>query len=70
MPFGDALLSPIAITLLIALNLGVIYLLIAAPMGVRTVRMQRTIHASRQKLWDAVWLLGANVGWSGQVLDA
>jgi Zn-dependent protease len=70
MPFGDALLSPIAITLLIALNLGVIYLLIAAPMGVRTVRMQRTIRASRQKLWDAVWLLGGNVGWSGQVLDA
>jgi len=62
--------SAIAITLLIALNLGVIYLLIAAPMGVRTVCLRRTIDAPRQKLWDAVWLLGREVAWSGQVLDA
>jgi Zn-dependent protease len=63
-------LSAIAITLLIALNLGAIYLLIAAPMGVRTVRLRRTINASRKKLWDAVWLLGEETTWSGQVLDA
>ncbi len=67
---GGAPLSAIAIAFLIALNLGVIYLLIAAPIGVRTVRLSRTINATSEKLWEAVWLLGRETTWSGQVLEA
>jgi Zn-dependent protease len=63
-------LSAIVIALLIALNLGVIYLLIAAPIGVRSVRLSHTVAAQRQKLWDAVWLPGGQVTWSGQILDS
>jgi Zn-dependent protease len=63
-------LSAVAIALLIALNLGVIYLLIATPIGVRTVRLSRTVAAPREKLWEAVWPLGSQVTWSGQVLSS
>ena len=63
-------MSAIAVAFLIALNLSVIYLLIAAPIGVRTIRLSRTIKAAREKLWEAVWLLGGEATWSGQVLEA
>ena len=54
---------------LVVLNIGLIFLLLAAPLGVRTVRMSRLISADRQRLWSALWPLGENASWSGEYLQ-
>ncbi len=56
--------------LLVALNIGLIFLLIAAPVGVRTIRMTRFIAADRDRVWNALWPLGAHASWSGEYLAA
>ena len=63
-------MSPIVIAALVALNLFVIFLLLAAPVGVRTITRKTKIAASRSRLWQALWPLGADTGWSGQILSA
>ncbi len=55
---------------LVTLNLGLIFLLFAVPLGVRTVRQSRVIAANRAHIWSAVWPFGENAGWSGQHLRA
>jgi Zn-dependent protease len=55
---------------LVALNLGVFFVLLAAPLGVRTVRVNRTISASREHVWNALWPLGTSAGWSGEIVSA
>lgn len=55
---------------LVGLNLGLIFLLMAAPVGRRSVGASAIIHASRDLVWSAVYPLGANAGWSGQILSA
>lgn len=54
----------------VALNLGLIFLLLAAPLGVRTVRLSRLIPADRAKLWNALWPLGSQAAWSGEYTKA
>lgn len=56
--------------LLVALNIGLIFLLLAAPVGVRTVRISKLIPAGRERLWSALWPLGENAGWSGEYIGA
>jgi Zn-dependent protease len=63
-------LSPVLVAALVALNLLVIFLLLAAPVGARTIVRTVLIAASREKLWSALWPLGEYSGWSGQVLSA
>ncbi len=63
-------MSAFTIAILIALNLGLIFLLMAVPLGIRTVRLSRTIAAPREMLWSALWPLGKNAGWSGHILSA
>ncbi len=59
-------MTPLFVAILVVLNLGLIFLALAAPLGVRTVRMSRTIPVSRDRLWNALWPLGRESGWSGE----
>jgi len=63
-------LSPFVVAALVALNLAVIFLLLAAPLGVRTIEQRVRVAAPRERLWSALWPLGENAGWSGQVLSS
>jgi Zn-dependent protease len=62
--------SPIVTVLLVAGNLGLIFLLMTAPLGLRTVRLSRVVAMDRQRLWQALWPLGSDAGWSGEILSA
>lgn len=55
---------------LIGLNLGLIFLLIAAPIGTRTIRRTALIRAPAARVWNAVFPLGSESGWSGEILSA
>lgn len=55
---------------LIVINLGLIFLLFAAPVGVRTISRTVRIGASAGRVWDAVHPLGNDAGWSGEILAA
>ena len=63
-------MSVIITVILVAGNLGLIFLLMAAPLGLRTVRASRVIQANRDRLWQALWPLGSDAGWSGEILSA
>ena len=63
-------MSPIVTAILVASNLGLIFLLMTAPLGLRTVRVSRVIAMDRQRLWQALWPLGSDAGWSGEILSA
>lgn len=63
-------MSPIVTAILVACNLGLIFLLLTAPLGLRTVRLSRLVAADRRLLWQALWPLGGNAGWSGEILYA
>jgi Zn-dependent protease len=62
--------SAFAVAVLVVFNLGIIYLLLAAPLGRRRIVQSRVVAASREKLWNALWPLGSEAGWSGQVVGA
>lgn len=63
-------MSPVVIVGLIACNLGLIFVLMTLPLGVRTLRQSRLIRANRNRLWQALWPLGQNATWSGEILSA
>ncbi|AEH88146.1 peptidase M50 [Mesorhizobium opportunistum] len=63
-------MSPIITAILVVSNLGLIFLLITVPLGLRTVRSSRVVAMDRQRLWQALWPLGSDAGWSGEILSA
>lgn len=63
-------MSPIVTAILVAANLGLIFLLMTVPLGLRTVRITRQVKMDRQRLWQALWPLGTDAGWSGEILSA
>lgn len=63
-------MSPIVTAILVASNLGLIFLLMTVRLGLRTVSSSRVIPADRQRLWQALWPLGSDAGWSGEILSA
>ncbi|TPK86503.1 MULTISPECIES: site-2 protease family protein [unclassified Mesorhizobium] len=63
-------MSPIVTAILVASNLGLIFLLMTMPLGLRTVRVSRVVAMDRQRLWQALWPLGSDAGWSGEILSA
>ena len=63
-------MSSPAILGLVAANLGLLFLLLAAPLGARTVSISRTIRAPRTHVWSALYPLGANAGWSGETIGS
>lgn len=63
-------MSPFVIAVLVTGNLGLIFLLMRVPLGLRTVRLSRVVAADRRRLWQVLWPLGSDAGWSGEILDA
>lgn len=55
---------------LIAVNLGLIFLLIAAPVGIRTISRRIRVKAPATRVWNAVYPLGEQAGWSGEIVSA
>ncbi|RWG93428.1 SRPBCC family protein, partial [Mesorhizobium sp.] len=62
-------MSVIATVTLVAGNLGLIFLLMTVPLGLRTVTVSRVIEADRNRLWQALWPFGSDAGWSGEILS-
>lgn len=54
--------------MLIVLNLGLLWLLMAAPIGVRTLRLSRRFVARPDRIWSAVHPLGENATWHPSVI--
>ena len=63
------ILSTPALILLVA-NLGLIWLLMAAPVGTRTIRLRRTLAAPPERVWQAVHPLGRDALWSPALIDS
>ena len=63
-------MSPIVVAALVALNLVVIFLLLAVPIGIRTIAVRARIAAPRMRLWQALYPLGDDAAWSGEILSA
>ena len=62
-------LSPSSI-LLLALNVGILWLLMAAPLGRRSIVMRRTFNAAPEQVWAMVHPLGEHATWSPKILDS
>lgn len=56
--------------LLIGINIVLLYVLLGMPLGARGIRISRTIALPRQRVWEAVWPLGRDAGWSGEIVGA
>lgn len=56
--------------ILLALNLGLLWLLMAAPLGLRTITFRRRYKADRDMLWQAVHPLGRHADWSPSILTS
>lgn len=63
-------MSGIALAIVVGINLALIYLLMAVPLGIRTIRVARRIPADPARIWNALWPLGTDSGWSGEILSA
>ena len=66
------LTSPLFLTLfaLVVINLGLIWLFMIAPVGVRTVKLSKLIAGSPQRVWSALFPLGENAKWDGNLVSA
>ncbi|WP_137158130.1 hypothetical protein [Rhizobium sp. FKL33] len=62
-------LSPSSI-LLLALNVGLLWLLMAAPLGRRSIVMRRTFEAAPEQVWAMVHPLGKHATWSPKLLES
>lgn len=63
------ILTTPALFLLIA-NLGLIWLLMAAPLGVKTIRLRRTLHENPERVWQAIHPLGRDALWFPSLIDS
>lgn len=63
-------MSQLAISVLVAVNVGLIFLVLAAPLGVRTVRAKVSVAVPRDRVWQALWPFGIDAGWSGEIVEA
>lgn len=63
-------MSPLLVCLLVAANLALVYILLAMPLGQRTIVMARRVRAPAARLWSALWPLGADAGWSQHIVAA
>jgi Zn-dependent protease len=55
---------------LTALNLGLIWLLLAIPLGVKTVTRTIRIKAAPERLWHALFPFGEHANWNGTIISA
>ncbi len=61
--------SLLPLAFLVAINLGLIWFLMAAPIGRRSVVVTKKIAASPEKLWSALYPLGENALWDGSYVS-
>ncbi|MEP1290893.1 MAG: site-2 protease family protein, partial [Nitratireductor sp.] len=62
-------MSAIVIAAVIGVNLVLIFLLLAAPLGRRRLVASVSIDAGMERVWNAVWPLGPDAGWSGEFVS-
>lgn len=55
---------------LLSINLGLLWLLMAAPVGTRTIRISRTLNAAPDKIWNAVYPKGGSADWHHATLSS
>ncbi|WP_426131088.1 hypothetical protein [Pararhizobium sp. PWRC1-1] len=55
---------------LLVINVGLLWLLLAVPIGLRTLRVRGSFHASRSKVWNAIFPLGTAAAWYHSVLTS
>lgn len=56
--------------ILLLINMGLLWLLLAAPVGVRTIRMTRVFRAAPERIWNMVYPLGREASWSPSLLSS
>jgi Zn-dependent protease len=56
--------------ILLLVNLGMIWLLMAAPVGIRTIRLRRRLPAPPERVWQAVHPLGRDALWYPALVDS
>lgn len=59
-----------SVTILLAVNLGLIWLFLAAPLGLRTVTLRRHLKGAPGLVWRAVCPLGDRADWHHAVLSS
>ena len=64
----DGMSTSLSVILLLAINLGLIWLLIAAPIGRRTLHLTRTFNAPPPRLAALVSPLGAEANWHPSIV--
>ena len=65
-----SLSSPYSAILLLAINIGLLWLLMAAPVGTRTVRIRRSFRQTPSSLWRAIDPAGSTADWHHGVLSS
>ncbi len=65
---GSILSVSFSTIVLVAVNLGFLWLLMAAPIGIRTLRVRRTYRAQPGRIWSAIHPLGEAAGWHPSLL--
>jgi len=60
----------ISATTLLLINLGLLWMMMAAPVGRRTITLRRALKATPERIWDAVSPRGAAAGWHPSVLSS
>jgi Zn-dependent protease len=61
---------PFSAAVLLLINLGLLWLLMAAPIGVRTIRVRRTFSAAPDALWRAIDPKGEMADWHHSVISS
>jgi Zn-dependent protease len=70
MPQGATVSSLYSAILLLAINIGLLWLLMAAPIGMRTLRIRRSFRNAPGDLWAAIDPAGANADWHHTVISS
>ncbi len=63
-------MSSLTIAFLVGANLALLYALMGMPLGRRTISASARVAASRERLWQVLWPLGREAGWSGEIVAA
>lgn len=63
-------MSALPVLLLVCLNVGLVWVLLAAPLGIRTITMRRTLDADVRRIWSAIDPRGAMASWHPSVLSS
>lgn len=62
--------TTLSVIILLTINLGLVWLLMAAPLGRRTLRLHRKFEAEPMRVWSAVFPLGPHADWHHAVLSS